>query len=165
MKMNRIALLIPITLLVLSCQKPEDVVPSPFSMPSAEECGEAGARLQATFDGSDWCANVNLFCSPASGEITINGLSTAGSTLTLQLDTMAPGTYDMSTSANVVLFTTSFGIGYMSTDSLPTTLTISEHDMDADRIKGSFNGQLITALGGDPKSISGSFDMNYVPEE
>lgn len=163
--MNRIAFLIPITLLIFSCQKPEDVVPSPLSMPSAEDCGAAGARLQAVFDGTDFCANVNLFCSPASGEITINGLSSVGSTLTLQLDTMAPGTYDMSTSDNVVLFTTSFGIGYMSNDSLPATLTISEHDTEADRIKGSFSGELITALGGAPKSISGSFDMYYVPEE
>ncbi len=157
------AFLFTLALFVLSCQKPEEVVPSPLAMPSAEQCGEAGARLQAVFDGNDWCANVNLFASPASGEITINGLSTAGSTLTLQLDTMAPGTYDMSTSANVLLFTTSFGIGYMSADPFPTTLTIIEHDTVADRIKGSFSGQLTAAIGGGPRSIEGSFDMHYLP--
>lgn len=153
-----------VPVMLISCTKEEDP-PTPLpGLPPAAHCGSEGARLTATFDGSAWCANMNLWASPAAGEITISGLTSLGSTLTLQIDSLAMGSYPMTEAANTILHTTSLGIAYMSTEGDPPVLHITAHDTVADRIQGTFTGNLYTTLSPGAKAISGSFDMDYQAE-
>ncbi len=148
-------LLLSIALLP-SCKKDDDT-PAPTPVPT---CGIAGARLQASFLGETFCPGLSLFADQAV-VLTINGVSLSGSTLTLELDSLDPGTYDMTEDANHVLFTNITG-AYESSNSDPATLVIASHDEGANRIQGSFSGPLTNPLGGTSPTITGSFDMFYL---
>ncbi|HRH68026.1 MAG TPA: hypothetical protein PLB89_00830 [Flavobacteriales bacterium] len=149
-------LLLSIVLLP-SCKKDEDDPPAQTPVPT---CGIAGARLQASFLSESFCPDLSLFADRAV-VLTINGVSASGSTLTLELDSLDPGSYDMTEDANHVLFTNLTG-AYESSDTSPATLVIASHDEGSNRIQGSFSGPLTNPLGGTPPTISGSFDMIYL---
>jgi len=140
-----------------SCKKDEDAA-TPTPQPVV--CGIAGARLQASFLGEAFCPGVSLFADNAI-VLTINGVSSSGSTLTLELDSLDPGTYAITEDANHVLFTNLTG-AYESSNSDPATLVIASHDQGTNRVQGSFTGPLTNPLGGTPPTISGSFDMTYL---
>ncbi len=167
MKFKTIICHVPLMLLAVSCEK-EVVTPETLTPPNSqvvEVCGTPGARLQANFDGASWCPTVNLYATAAAtGQIGINGITLMGSTLTLLLDSVAPGTYQMVETANAMIFTTSTSITYIAREIDPVTLVISEHDVVNRRIKGTFQGHVHTALL-EPKAIEGSFDVEYVVEE
>jgi hypothetical protein len=150
------AVIIPIT----ACKKEKDEPAAPA--PAAAQCGIPGARLQATFDGAAWCPNVSLFADLGAGVMTINGMTMMGSTLTLELDSLSPGTYEMKEFTNSILFTTTLAAAYRSTDEAPASLVITAHDTGAKRIQGSFSGQLYSDLSGASKPVTGSFDMTYL---
>ncbi len=145
-------------IILQSCKKEDDPVPV---APVTPACGTPGLRLQATFNDVAWCPNSSLFAS-MSDILTISGMASNGSTLTLELDSLSPGTYQMRSEVNFILFTTEMGMAYQATDNAPATLVITEQDVNAQRIKGTFNGNLPPALGGAPRAINGSFDMFYV---
>lgn len=148
-------------LALAGCQKDEPTPPiAPGPAPAS--CGIDGARLQATFDGAAFCANVSLFASDAAGTITISGMSTQGSTLTLEIDSMSVGTHAITENTNAMLHTTTLAMSYTAMDALPGTLTIESHDLVLKRIKGTFSASLQGAFGGPPKTIIGSFDVFYV---
>lgn len=148
-------------LLFASCAKEEDVPPPTGS--STPACGVNGLRLEATFDGSAFCANASLFAAEGAGIITVNGIDQQGRTLTLELDSFAVGSHAMNAATNAVLFTTQLGIPYTSNDASPGTLTITSHDTATRRLTGSFAAQLSSdGLPGPPKSIQGEFDVTYV---
>lgn len=152
-------LIIALTLLA-SCKKEEDD-PTPTPIPQPVACGIAGARLQAGFLGEAFCPGVSLFADNAAGVITINGVSLSGSTLTLELDSLAPGNYAITQDANHILFTTITG-AFESSNTAPASLTIVSHDLAANRIQGSFTGPLMDPLTGATPTVSGSFDMTYL---
>lgn len=148
-------------LLLASCAKEEDV-PQPTGS-GTPACGLNGLRLEATFDGSAFCANASLFAAEGAGVITINGIDQQGRTLTLELDSLTVGSHAINAATNVLLFTTQLGLPYASSDATPGTLTITAHDTAARRLTGSFAAQLGSdGLPGPPKSIQGEFDVTYV---
>lgn len=149
-------LLLSIALLP-SCKKDDDT-PAPIPVST---CGIAGARLQASFLSEAFCPGISLFADNAAGTLTINGVSASGSTLTLELESLDPGSYDMTEDANHVLFMNMTG-AYESSNSDPATLVIASHDEGANRIQGSFTGPLTNPLGGASPTISGSFDLTYL---
>jgi hypothetical protein len=159
--LSRLLPVITLLLLVTACTKEDDPPLVPGTGGATADCGTPGSRLQATIDGSAYCPDVNLFAALGAGAITMSGLSSMGSTLTLEIDSLGVGSYSMSETANTLLHTTTLGLGYMSSDSDPATLTITEHDTTLRRIKGSFAGTLYSAIGAAPKNITGSFDMLY----
>lgn len=146
-------------LLLASCKKEDDPTPTP---PAAVVCGMDGARLQATFDGAAWCANLTLFADGAPGTITISGMTQMGSTLTLELDDTDVGTHAVREDSNTILFTTTLGAGYLSSNSDPGTVTITSHNTASRRIRGTFTANLYEGLGGTSKPITGQFDLQYV---
>lgn len=143
---------------VTACKKDED---EPAPTPTPASCGVAGARLQATFDGTSFCANTSLFADQAIG-LTVNGIASNGATLTLELDSLAAGTHPIKSGTNTVLFTTTMALAYTAVDADPGTLTITSHDTATNHIQGSFEAPLYSGLGGAPKNISGSFDLFYI---
>ncbi|MBL7953074.1 MAG: hypothetical protein JNM62_15300 [Flavobacteriales bacterium] len=145
---------------LFSCKKEDDAAPV-VSAPAAL-CGIAGARLQASFAGESFCANASLFGDLGADVITINGISTAGMTLTLELDSLEVGTYAMTTDVNHALYTTGMGLAYESSDATPATLTIDSHDTGSNRIRGSVMGPLTEPLGGTSATITASFDITYI---
>lgn len=147
-------------ILFASCGKDKDDIPTPLGGGSTE-CGTSGARLQATFDGASWCANASLFAALAD-ILTVNGITSMGSTLTMELDSLGVGTYAMSAESNRLLFTTNLGLAYNTTDEQPATLNITSHNVATRRVQGNFSGNLSAVLGGADKAISGSFDLFYV---
>lgn len=94
--------------------------------------------------------------------LTVNGIAQSGMTLTLELDSLDVGSYEMGTDANHVLYTSGLGMAYESTDATPATLVIESHDTGSNRIKGSINGPLTEPLGSTSQHISGSFDITYL---
>jgi hypothetical protein len=145
--------------LMSSCKKEDDPAPTP---PPAVVCGMDGARLQATFDGASWCANLTLFADGVPGTITISGMTQMGSTLTLELEDTDVGTHPVSEDSNTILFTTSMAAGYLSSNNDPGTVTITSHNTATRRIQGSFSANLYEELGGTSKPITGQFDVQYV---
>lgn len=158
--MTHYACLATALVLVVSCGKEKQDLPTALGGGSTE-CGTSGARLQATFDGASWCANASLFAAFAD-ILTVNGITTMGSTLTMELDSLGVGTYAMSAESNRLLFTTNLGLAYNSSDAEPATLNITSHDAATRRIQGNFSGNLSPVLGGGDKAIAGSFDLFYV---
>jgi hypothetical protein len=159
--MKQLHLLAALTLLlVTACNKDDDDPTTPTPAPVV--CGIDGARLQATFDGSSFCANASLFASEAGGLMTINGITQQGATLTLELDSLSVGTHAMTETTNTILYTPQLALAYAATDGAPASVTITEHNVSTRRIRGNFSGPLYSPIGGAPKSISGSFDLVYV---
>jgi len=145
-------------LLITACKKDED---APTPTPTPATCGVAGARLQATFDGTAFCANTSLFASLALG-LTVSGIASDGSTLSLELDSLTVGTFPIKEGTNTVLFTTNLALGYTAVDADPGTLIIASNDTVTNRIQGSIEAPLYSGLGGAPKNIGGSFDLYYI---
>lgn len=149
-----------IALATFACKKEDDTAPS-TSTPAAT-CGIAGARLQSTFGSESFCANASLFGDLAVDVLTVNGISQSGITLTLELDSLEPGSYDMGTDVNHVLYTSGLAMGYESVDGDPATLVIDSHDATANRIRGSITGPLFEPLGGSSHVINATFDITYL---
>lgn len=159
--MARAALfLVPFALSLVACEKDDDAAPSP-SVPTPVVCGIDGARLQATFAGESFCANASLFGDLGADMITINGITTGGSTFTLELDSLEVGSYTMGADANHAVYTTGLGMGYETTNATPATLTIASHDTGTNRIRGSVSGPFTEPLGGSSSSMVANFDITY----
>lgn len=148
-----------VLVLFASCSKDKDdpVAPAPTNT-----CGVAGARLQANLDGEAFCADASLFASLAVDVLTVNGISQQGATLTLELDSLSVGTHTMTEGTNSLLFTTTLGLAYRTSDGDPGSVTITSHDTSAKRIQGTCSADLYSPLGGVPKVISGNFDLYYI---
>ena len=156
--MNKIAL--PFLLFLLSlvffagCKKDkkDDPLPDPCA------AGMGIGNLNATVSGNPWCANSTLFADYAV-VMTISGMNKNTSSMTLELDDVTPGTYEIREDRNHILYTNA-GQGWHSTDDNPGVLVISTNDEANNRIKGTFN---LTARNpiGSSISISGNFDVFY----
>jgi hypothetical protein len=137
---------------ISSCKKDEEE-PGP--------CDELGSVfLKAKIDGDQFCANTTLFADYTI-LLTVNGMMDNGATLTLELDSLQPGTYEMGEMTNHALYTSSLAMGYETTDDNPGTLIITSHNEATNRIKGTFSATLRNPLGGDVSLTSGSFDLVY----
>lgn len=84
MRLVYIALALPLIFLT-ACDKEDDAATPAPSTPAA--CGISGARLQATFQGNAFCANTSLF-GDLGNHLTVNGITSNGATLTLELDSL-----------------------------------------------------------------------------
>lgn len=145
--------------LFVSCSKEKDdpATPAP-STPAA--CGISGARLQASFQGATFCANTFLF-GDLGTHLTVNGIASNGATLTLELDSLEVGSYEMDGSTNYMIHTSAMAMGYETVNTTPATLNITTHDTASNRIQGSFNGPVVEPVGGASAQISGTFDITY----
>ena len=147
-------LLLVISGFAFSCSKKND------DKPGADNCLLNSYYLKADVAGVSWCANTSLFADYAI-VMTINGISSNGATLTLELDDVAPGTYQIKQDRNHVLYTSSLGVGYESTNDNPGSLVIISNDTTANIINGSFNVTLRSPVSGNLSLSNGTFKLFY----
>lgn len=152
--MNRISTVVLLLALLTGCSKKKD------ENPSAANCLLNNYYLKANIGGTDWCANTSLFADYAI-VMTINGISSNGATMTLELDDVTPGNYAIKQDRNHVLYTSSLGVGYESTNDNPGSLTILSNDTSANIINGSFNVTLRSPLSGNISVSNGTFKLFY----
>lgn len=119
-----------------------------------EGCSLPQGSLKWTADGGALCANASLFADYAI-MMTINGVSQTGATLTLELDSVAPGTYQMKELENSVLFTDELGMAWQSTDDNPGTLTVTKNNESTNEFEASFTVAVRNPLLGTSQTLSG----------
>ena len=129
-----IALLLP-TIFLNSCGDKDD---DPNTGPVTDGCTMPNGYLKWTVDGGQLCSNATLFADYAI-VMTVNGISQSGVTMTLELDSVTPGTYQMKEDINSVLFTDQLGMAWQSTNDNPGTLQIISNDTSTNLIRANFN--------------------------
>ncbi len=115
-------------------------------------------KLSAKVAGQTWCADQTCFGDLAI-IMTINGLNSNASSLTLELDDFNVGTYPINQDQNHMLYT-SIG-AYESTDGNPGTLVIQSNDTTSNLIKGTFSVTLVSPISGNLMLSDGKFSIYY----
>lgn len=123
-------------------------------------CGTDGARMQATINGADWCADATLIAMGTSDELLLNGISLGGSTISLQLDSMTVGDHPLDEFHNSVLLM-HLGTTLVSKDSDPGIITVIDHDTAARRLKAVFTVRVYSDLTGSSRELNGNLDVTY----
>ena len=124
------------------------------------ECTLNGNHMSWQIGGSDMCADTFLEADFGGQVMTINGLSSIISSMTLALEDTEVGTHDFNGSSNFMLLT-QLGFPWVSSDSLPGTFEVTVHDMSHKRIAGNFHVDLLNELINEVKTVEGEFDVNY----
>lgn len=154
---NNLLFLSIIMLTIAGCKKDE----KPTTTNTPVECSSIlPNKLSGKIDGQSWCADQTCFGDQAI-IMTINGINSNGSTLTLELDDFTPGTYPINQDQNHILYTSSIAMAFESTNSNPGTLVISSNDTTTNLIKGTINTSLQNPLGGNTTLSEGSFSIYY----
>ena len=123
-------------------------------------CGTDGARLEAEVDGASFCADGQVVAVGDGSTANVTGLALLGSTITLQLDTLALGSFNIDEANNAILYM-SLGTPYVSMGEAAGTLTITHCDGAARHVKGEFTATVRNEMSGAQKNLSGSFDVVY----
>lgn len=151
---NLLTILIFISAFISACKKEKK---EEFK-PDLCAAGTSIGKLIATISGDEWCANSTLFANYAD-IMTISGMNQNTSNLTLELDDVTAGSYEIKEDRNHILYT-STGQGWHSTDDNPGVLVITSNDEANNRIQGTFSFTGRNPIG-DNISISGNFDVFY----
>ena len=139
------------TVLLFSC-KDDDEDP--------KNCLEVNGQpsLWADIDGEYWCADNSVLAS-LSGSVTVNGQSIDLSTLVLEIDDHAVGTYEIDLGRNAVLYVEN-SVGFEPDDNNPGELVISAHNETTNLLEGSFSVVLRNPQG-ETRSLDGGFTLSY----
>ena len=127
--------------------------------PAAVACSSAlPNKLSCKVAGQEWCANTTCFGDLAI-VMTINGINSSTSSLTLELEDFAPGTYQITQDRNHILYTS--GDAWESTNDNPGTLVITSNDTSTNRLTGTFSVTLRSPIRGNLTVTNGSFNLFY----
>ncbi|MBK9175128.1 MAG: hypothetical protein IPM46_02090 [Flavobacteriales bacterium] len=144
-------------ILLGSCLKDtEELAQDTGLLPSS--CGSTGARLQATVGGSSYCANGQLIATGDGSSVLITGISLAGTTLIVQVDSLGTGIQAITEASNGLLYMEN-GNTYVVQPSEPGVLTITEADTTARILKASFSANLRNEMSGISRSVQGELDV------
>ncbi len=127
-----------------------------------DECGSSGARVEATVDGSDWCANASVIGVGDGSTVIITGINAGGGTLILQIDSLGTGPQVINEGSNAMMFM-QLSLPFTPLNSDPGQLVIATLDTAARRVTGHFEVTL-HADGGGSKPVSGAFDVQYLQQ-
>lgn len=156
MRFKLLSLLISLTLLSSCTEKVTD------ELPFLDECQLVNGSIKWDFDGTSYCANANIIAGYAGG-LTLNGLTLTGVSLTMELDSIEPGTYNVSQAQNIIVYTDQLGLAWTSTDSNAGSIIISSHDSVSNKVRATFIGSLRSPITGEIKQISnGQISVTYV---
>lgn len=151
-------LLTGITIGFTSCGDDDD---DPNTNPVTDGCSLPNGHLKWTTQSTQYCANASLFADQAI-DMTINGITQSGLSMTLELDSIEPGTYVMNDNTNHLLFTDQYAFDWQSTDDHPGTLIITKNDKSTNQIEGTFTVNAKNSLTGTLRQISnGNFRLYY----
>ena len=156
MRLKTIALLLSLSLLSSCSEKITDEVPY------LDECQLVNGSIKWEFDGNSYCANANIIAGYAIG-LTLNGINLNGVSFTMELDSIEPGTYNISQDENNIVYTDQLGFAWTSVDSNAGSIIITSHDSVSNKIRATFNALLISPITGATKQISnGQISVTYV---
>lgn len=142
----------------ISCGDDDD---DPNTNSATDGCSLPNGHLKWTMQGAQYCSNATLFADQAI-LMTINGITQSGITMTLELDSIEPGSYQMNDNTNHLLLTDQFAFDWQSTNDLPGTLIITKNDKANNWIEGTFTVNAKNSLTGTTKQISnGNFRVKY----
>lgn len=125
-------------------------------------CGSDGARLQATVEGSSYCATAQLIAVGDPSSVLVTGVDMLGSTLILQVDTLGVGTHTVSEAENSVLYMQT-GTSYTAVGEDAGTITITAIDTVAHHLAATFDVTLHNEVSAAARTITGSVDVTYSP--
>lgn len=128
--------------------------------PAPDACTLPTGSLRWTIGGTQRCADQTLF-GDYGIVMTINGIAGNGETMTIELDSVTPGTYEMKADVNSVLYTDNLAMAYQTTDDNPGTLIITKNDTSNNRLEATFTGSLRNPLGVSKTITSGNLKVNY----
>jgi hypothetical protein len=124
-------------------------------------CSLPSGSLKWTIDGTERCANASLF-GDYGIYLTVNGITSQGQTLTLELDSLSVGTHELSADENYMLYTDNFALVWEATNEQPGTITITSHNETTNQLNATFQINLVNPLNGQTKSISnGQLNIKY----
>jgi hypothetical protein len=151
-----LAFLFTTSVLFTSCKdEEEEVIETPLV------CSLPNGTLTWTTDGAERCANTTLF-GDYGIFLTVNGISSQGQTLTLELDSLSVGTHELSADANFMLYTDGLAVAWEVTNEQPGTITITSHNETTNRLEATFQATLVNPLSGATKTLSnGQLKITY----
>lgn len=148
-----------VSLSMVSCAKDaQDVAQDLGLLPAG--CGSDGARLQATVGGTAYCAGAQVIATGDGSSTIVTGIDLGGSTLVLQLDTLATGEHIINEANNSVLYMQA-GSTYTVAPNVQGTLNILLHDAPNRRLTATFQVPVWNALNGVTKDVEGEVDVTY----
>lgn len=115
--------------------------------------------LSCYVNGQFWGANQELTASKGT-TLTINAKNSNGSSLSLILTDLDTGVYVITADRNKAIFTESAS-SFLSSNSNPGSLRITQHDYSKGNIKGTFQFSGRNAVGATRNITQGSFDLLY----
>lgn len=127
-------------------------------------CGADGARIQATVDGSSYCASAQVHAVGDGQSVIITGVGLTGTTLVLQVDSLALGTQAMTEASNGLLYMEN-GTSYTVMPGAAGSISITQLDTSAHTIKASFGATLHNEMSGSSRALSGSVDVQWTESE
>jgi hypothetical protein len=147
--MRKSIFLLVASFILLGCQKDDNTISPPTGSGS----------LSCSVNGQFWGANQELTASKGT-TLTINAKNINGSSLSLILTDLDTGVYIISADRNKAIFSESAS-SFLSTNSNPGSLSITQHDTIKGNIKGSFQFAGRNAVGATRTITQGSFDLLY----
>lgn len=163
MKPTSILLMFAATLMLGSCLKDtEELAQDAGLLPSG--CGSVGARIQATVDGSSYCASAQVNAVGDGQSVIVTGVGLTGTTLIVQVDSTALGMQSITEASNGVLYMEN-GSSFTVMPGQTGSLHITQLDTAARTIKASFDVTLHNEMSGSSRSVSGDFDVHWTEEE
>lgn len=153
-KYSRLAWVI-VLFAVLSCKKKQD---EPVYGDNMECNSVLPSKISFTLSSRSWCADASCFADLAI-HLTANGINSNASSITLELDSLRPGTYVINNETNHILYTN--GNAYESTNANPGTLVITSNDETRNVLKGTFSVTLVSPILGNISINNGTFDLLY----
>ena len=157
MKKSKIYLLLAsfFLLLLAGCEKD-----TPASNPVIDVCQLPNGFVRWADANGSYCATT-AFADEAI-EMTINGISTNGPSITLTLNDYGVGSHPITETGNSIFYTSALGFSYLSSNSNPGTLTITSYSSTNHQIKGSFQTTFYDPAGIlPPTNLSGNFSLYY----
>lgn len=151
-------LLLAIAVFITACGEDDE---DQNTKPGTDGCTLINGFLKWDYQGTKYCANASLFADQGI-IMTVNGITQAGLTMTLEIDSVRPGTYQMTDDVNHLLFTDNLAFDWQSTDDNPGTLTILKNDTATNHIEGTFSVNAKNSITGTSRNISnGNFRIFY----
>ena len=151
--------ILTVVLTLVACSKAEQEVAEDLGL-VPDECGSAGARLEATVGGASYCASLQLVATGGEGTVIVTGVAADGSTLVVQFDELDPGTHAITEATNGLMWM-QMGTSYTVAPGTEGVLEITAHDTALHVLKASFSAPLFNEMNGQTKQAAGSLDVVY----
>ena len=133
--------------LLSSCKKDEEETETPII------CGLPNGTLKWKENGVEKCANASLFADYTI-DMTVNGISVQGPSMTLEMDSLSVGTYPLTADYNYMLYTDGLALAWEATNEQPGSITITSHNESTNRIEANFHINLVSPISGATKQIT-----------